>query len=162
MKKNIFIFLLVFIVSLFSNIEANSGGHHSRGYSHHSYKSSSHSRSYHVSNGSTHSHTYHVSSNSYNSYHYTSGSTYKVGTTTYESGKYYSKTGQPKVERSSMEKKKFLKSQGYNKVPTGYEVDHIVPLSDGGKDDPSNMQLLTKSEHKQKTARERAEHRKHH
>ena len=36
----------------------------------------------------------------------------------------------------------------------GYEVDHIVPLSRGGADKPSNMQWLTIAEHKEKTRRE--------
>jgi hypothetical protein len=35
-------------------------------------------------------------------------------------------------------------------------VDHIQPLSEGGNDDPSNMQLLTKEDHLQKTLQERS------
>jgi 5-methylcytosine-specific restriction endonuclease McrA len=34
-------------------------------------------------------------------------------------------------------------------------VDHIIPLSKGGRDEPSNMQLIPKSVHKQKTGSER-------
>lgn len=41
-----------------------------------------------------------------------------------------------------------LRSKGYTKIPKGYEVDHIQPLSKVGKDDPSNMQLLTKQQWK--------------
>ena len=67
---------------------------------------------------------------------------------------YYKSSGLPK-ERSSGEKHKFLKQQGYKDVPGGYEVDHIVPLSEGGSDNPSNMQLLPKSVHKLKTDNER-------
>jgi hypothetical protein len=82
--------------------------------------------------------------------------TYKSNGTIYLDGETYSTTGNPKVERSSSAKKKFLKSKGYNKIPNGYEIDHIIPLSEGGADVPSNMQLISKEDHKQKTARERA------
>jgi hypothetical protein len=34
------------------------------------------------------------------------------------------------------------------------EVDHIAPLSKGGRDDPSNMQWLPKKEHQDKTKRD--------
>lgn len=34
------------------------------------------------------------------------------------------------------------------------EVDHIVPLSRGGTDDPSNLRAINKDCHKAKTARE--------
>lgn len=81
--------------------------------------------------------------------------TYKSGSTTYIMGENYKTTGMPKVKRNSGAKDKFLKSKGYDKVPSGYEVDHIIPLSKGGKDDPSNMQLIPKEMHKQKTANER-------
>jgi 5-methylcytosine-specific restriction endonuclease McrA len=60
-----------------------------------------------------------------------------------------------KIKRSETEKKKFLKGLGYKRVPPGYEVDHIVPLSKGGADKSYNMQLIPKSVHKRKTARER-------
>lgn len=56
-----------------------------------------------------------------------------------------------RIERSSKAKKEFLKSKDYDKVPEGYEVDHIIPLYKGGADEPSNMQLLPKDMHKQKT-----------
>ncbi len=82
--------------------------------------------------------------------------TYKIGSTEYYIGKYYSTTGKPMVKRSYANKKAFLKSKGYDKVPDGYEIDHITPLSEGGTDDPSNMQLLTVEEHARKTAKERA------
>lgn len=70
-------------------------------------------------------------------------------------GENYKTTGMPKVKRNSGAKDSFLKSRGYEKVPQGYEVDHIIPLSKGGQDDPSNMQLIPKEMHKQKTANER-------
>lgn len=91
----------------------------------------------------------------YNTYAAPKKQTYDAGGTKYISGESYKTTGQPKVERSSSAKKQFLKSQGYQKTPAGYDVDHIVPLSKGGADKPYNMQLLPKEVHKQKTASER-------
>lgn len=82
--------------------------------------------------------------------------TQKIGTTEYIINETYSTTGNPKVKRSAANKTKFLKSIGLKKVPEGYEIDHIIPLTEGGTDDPSNMQLLTIEEHKEKTARERS------
>jgi len=81
--------------------------------------------------------------------------TYDVNGTTYINGEYYKTTGVPKVERNSSAKNKFLKSRGYEKVPVGYQVDHIIPLSQGGTDTPDNMQLISIDQHKQKTANER-------
>lgn len=83
-------------------------------------------------------------------------STYTIGSTEYIHGEYYSTTGKPKVVRSAANKKTFLKSKGYKSTPYGYEIDHIIPLSQGGTDAPSNMQLLTVRQHKAKTARERS------
>lgn len=37
---------------------------------------------------------------------------------------------------------------------TGTDVDHVIPKSQGGTDSPSNLQLLCRDCHKQKTARE--------
>ncbi len=81
--------------------------------------------------------------------------TYKFGETTYILGETYSTTGMPKVQRSSSVRNEFLRSQGYEKVPDGYEVDHIKPLSQGGADATYNMQLITKEAHRRKTAAER-------
>ena len=81
--------------------------------------------------------------------------TYNQNGTTYINGEYYKTTGQPKVVRSESAKKEFLRSLGYEKVPYGYQVDHIIPLSQGGTDTPSNMQLISIEQHKQKTASER-------
>ena len=82
-------------------------------------------------------------------------STYKIGGTKYNSNERFKNSGLPKVERSSTAKNQFLRSKGYKKVPSGYEIDHIIPLSKGGRDEPSNMQLIPKIVHKQKTASER-------
>lgn len=81
--------------------------------------------------------------------------TYIVGKTEYFYNQYYSTTGKPVVKRSETNKRIFLKSKGYSEIPNGYQIDHIIPLSEGGSDDPSNMQLLTIEQHKAKTARER-------
>ena len=82
-------------------------------------------------------------------------STYEIGGTRYIYGETY-KNGRPKVERSSSAKEEFLRIQGLDKIPYGYEIDHKQPLHWGGTDTPSNMQLLTKEQHRAKTARERS------
>jgi hypothetical protein len=82
--------------------------------------------------------------------------TYKVGNTEYYYGRYYTSTCKPLVKRSHANIQKFLNSKGLFEIPKGYEVDHIIPLSEGGSDDPSNMQLLTVEQHQIKTAKERA------
>ena len=62
-----------------------------------------------------------------------------------------------KQKRSRTQRNYFLVEQGYCdkttncRVPEGYEVDHVIPLFAGGADSPSNMQLLTKEDHKEKT-----------
>ncbi len=40
-------------------------------------------------------------------------------------------------------------------VCPGYQIDHRVPLSKGGADQPANMQWLTTEEHQAKTAADR-------
>ena len=49
---------------------------------------------------------------------------------------------------------RFLKNKGLTKVPKGKEVDHKVPLEDGGSDTVRNLQLLAEKRHADKTARE--------
>ncbi len=49
---------------------------------------------------------------------------------------------------------RFLEKQGLKKVPKGKEVDHKIPLEDGGSDTVRNLQLLTTKRHADKTARE--------
>ena len=79
--------------------------------------------------------------------------TYKVGSTTYLTGQYYA-SGYPKVQRSSSVRQEFLRQQGYSSTPSGYEVDHVVPLSRGGSDSTYNMQLLPITVHDTKTRME--------
>ena len=50
--------------------------------------------------------------------------------------------------------KRFLKKEGLTKIPKGKEVDHKVPLVDGGSDTVRNLQLLTEKQHAAKTERE--------
>lgn len=82
-------------------------------------------------------------------------STYIVGNTEYYYDLIYVTTGRPMVKRNATNKRLFLESKGFTELPKGYEIDHIIPLSEGGTDDESNMQLLTISQHKRKTAKER-------
>jgi len=43
--------------------------------------------------------------------------------------------------------------QIYLNCPDGYEVDHIIPLSKGGKHHEDNLQYLTLSENRKKNNR---------
>lgn len=56
-----------------------------------------------------------------------------------------------RIARSETAKSDFLKAHGYSKIPKGYNIDHIIPLYAGGKDTPSNMQLISISAHHAKT-----------
>ena len=49
---------------------------------------------------------------------------------------------------------RFLKKLDLKKTPKGKEVDHKVPLEDGGSDTVRNLQLLTVKQHADKTERE--------
>lgn len=49
--------------------------------------------------------------------------------------------------RTESAKLDFLHQHGYTTVPAGYELHHIVPLSQGGADNPQNMILLTHEQH---------------
>lgn len=46
---------------------------------------------------------------------------------------------------------KILIGKFYKNCPEGYEVDHIIPVSKGGKHRLSNMQYLTKEENRRKS-----------
>jgi hypothetical protein len=60
-----------------------------------------------------------------------------------------------RIKRSSEEKREFERETGYPHGRPGYVVDHIIPLSEGGSDIPSNMQWQTKEEAKAKDRTER-------
>jgi len=50
----------------------------------------------------------------------------------------------------------FNQTHGNTLTPVGHQIDHIVPLCLGGPDCPCNMQYLTESDHKIKTAHDLA------
>ena len=62
------------------------------------------------------------------------------------------------IVRSSKAREHFMKQTGYPHGRPGYVIDHIKPLSEGGSDEPSNMQWQTKSAAKEKDKWERGQH----
>ena len=46
---------------------------------------------------------------------------------------------------------KILKDRGYKdgEPPRGYDVHHIKPLAEGGKDTPGNIRVIKKTKHRQ-------------
>jgi hypothetical protein len=60
-----------------------------------------------------------------------------------------------RIARSEKAKAAFKKQTGYPHGRPGYVIDHIVPLSRGGSDSPTNMQWQTKAEAKAKDHWER-------
>jgi 5-methylcytosine-specific restriction endonuclease McrA len=153
----VLIFILV-IVCANTQIAFARGGH-SRGHS------GGHLSSYYSGGSRSSSHSYHsggYSSRSHSGNAYgrsTAHSRLGVSRHSYASRTHYSggsyKSGYPKVERSQSAKYQFLRQHRLTHVPAGYHVDHIRPLSQGGSDTPSNMQLLSVEAHHQKTAAER-------
>lgn len=59
------------------------------------------------------------------------------------------------IERSIEARNEFLAMHNYTEVPEGYEVHHIVPLSEGGADSPENMILVSEEDHETITAAHR-------
>lgn len=51
------------------------------------------------------------------------------------------------ISRSEVAKNEFLNKHGLSSVPDGYEVHHIIPLSEGGADSSENMILVTEKQH---------------
>ena len=51
------------------------------------------------------------------------------------------------VIRDDAARTEFLQMHGFTAAPPGYEVHHVVPLSEGGADSPDNMVLLRAEDH---------------
>ncbi len=54
--------------------------------------------------------------------------------------------------RNQAEVDVFLRQHGFAHTPEGYEVHHVIPISEGGADVPENMVLLPKDVHEVVTA----------
>lgn len=59
------------------------------------------------------------------------------------------------VDRSLAVRNQFLADHGYTSVPDGFEVHHIIPVSEGGSDSTDNMILIDEEQHDQITAAHR-------
>ena len=56
-----------------------------------------------------------------------------------------------RIVPSASAREAFLRSRELQSVPEGYVIGYKVPLYAGGRDDPSNMELVTREEHRTKT-----------
>jgi len=63
------------------------------------------------------------------------------------------KTG--KIYRDYAAVQEFKKKNPMPNDGRAYDIDHIKPLSKGGKDKPSNMQWLRVEDHRKKTVKEK-------
>jgi len=59
-----------------------------------------------------------------------------------------------RCKRKTSTRQRFLKKKGLKKVPRRKEIDHKVPLSEGGSDSLRNLRLIKEKTHRQKTKRE--------
>lgn len=55
------------------------------------------------------------------------------------------------VDRSLAVRNQFLADHGYTSVLDGFEVHHIIPISEGGSDSTNNMILIDEEQHDQVT-----------
>jgi hypothetical protein len=129
-------FLIILMVCF--NLAAFAGGHRRSSHSTHpSGHRSSHSYHYRPSyHPRTHSSSY---SHRHSSVHHSRSSS--VGGARDSHGR---------IRRSESAKRDFMKQTGYPHGRPGYVIDHVVPLSKGGADRPSNMQWQTKADAKAK------------
>jgi hypothetical protein len=77
---------------------------------------------------------------------------------TYRDGRGILRNADGRIHRSEAERLEFMKRTGYPHGRPGYVIDHIKPLSEGGADDPSNMQWQSVEEAKAKDKVERSHH----
>ena len=62
------------------------------------------------------------------------------------------KNNMARARKADQEKiEKILEKRRYSggKTQPGYDVHHIIPLEDGGKDTPSNIRVIKRKKHKQ-------------
>ena len=55
-----------------------------------------------------------------------------------------------RIVPSASAREAFLRSRELQGIPEGYVIEFKVPLYAGGRDDPSNMDLVTRQEHRTK------------
>ena len=63
------------------------------------------------------------------------------------------KVGRRHVRRQST-RQRFLENRGLTSVPHGKEIDHKIPLWEGGSDSLRNLRLIKKRTHRTKTRAE--------
>ena len=151
-----YLLIIAFVLASATTAFARSSGHSSSGT--HSYSSpKSHSYSNSSSHSSSHK-TYNRGSKTH--YNSTSARTYSHRTTARE--KYsnhsvtFAKNGHVKRDVSSAVKKDLKEQAGVGTNNKNYVIDHKVALENGGTNDISNLQVLSKSEHTMKTKRDNA------
>ena len=66
----------------------------------------------------------------------------------------------PKFKRKQETLQKWLELHGLKKIPKGYELDHKIPLSQGGTDTLRNLRPIKTKRHKIKTAKETRKNKK--